>query len=153
MCLLFLDFDGTTHPVGCSVDKLFCHLNLLQDWLRQRASVDVVISSSWRVYPVDELVSYFAEDLQARILGVTPIYARDGWAQADIEQPSPEHVRHIEVLRWLAQSPAPGRRWAALDDQAWLYRPDCEQLVLVDGKVGLTLPDLDRLDQVLGLQK
>lgn len=152
MSVLFLDCDGICHPVGCPVDQLFCHLEMLEDWLRRRPGVDVVISSSWReVHPLDELVSFFAEDLQARVLGVTPMYARDGWAQLDIERPAPAHVRHIEVLRWLARSPEPGRRWAALDDQAELYRPGCAELVLVDGRVGLTERDLERLDATLGL--
>jgi hypothetical protein len=151
MCLLFLDFDGTVHPSGCPVDQLFCHLEMLEDWLRRRPSVDVVISSSWReVHPFDELQSYFSEDLQSRVIGVTPQYARDSWAQVDFERPAPVHVRHIEVLRWLAQSPAPGRRWAALDDQAELYRPGCAELVLIDGRVGLMPLDLARLDEALG---
>ena len=123
MSVLFLDSDGVCHPFRCPVDQLFCHLEMLEDWLRRRPGVDVVISSSWReVHPFDEMQSFFSEDVQSRVIGVTPQYARDGWAQVDIERPAPTHVRHIEVLRWLVWSPEPGHPWAALDDEVELYR-------------------------------
>jgi len=33
MSLLALDFDGVLHPSGASVDRLFCHLTLLETLL------------------------------------------------------------------------------------------------------------------------
>jgi hypothetical protein len=61
--ILFLDVDGVLHPEGPSREPKFCRLPLLEEWLRGRPGVEVVISSSWReVHPFEELVSFFAED-------------------------------------------------------------------------------------------
>lgn len=73
LMIVFLDFDGVLHPAGCQVDKLFCRIELLEAWRRRQPTVSVVISSSWRArHPLDEMRSYFAEDLQNRSRGVTP---------------------------------------------------------------------------------
>lgn len=46
--VLFLDFDGVTHPEVCTAEQLFCCLPLIEEVLRRRPGVDIVISSSWR---------------------------------------------------------------------------------------------------------
>lgn len=149
--LLFLDFDGVMHPYGCSIDLYFCHIDLLEPWLRQRSRLDVVISSSWRDgHPFDEIQSYFSADLQQRIIGTTPILARESWEQHDGELPPMRFEREAEIRRWLARSEEPWRPWAALDDQAWLFKPFCPHLVVCDGRVGLTQRELDQADAVLG---
>lgn len=152
--LLFIDFDGCVHPYGCSIDKYFCHLTLLEDWLRRRPGVDVVISSSWReVHPLDEMRSFFSEDLQGRIIGATPILKRDAWEQYGGEPPPTRFERELEVMRWLHDSGKSWRPWVALDDQAWLFRPFSKHLVLCDGRVGLTQRELDQVDLVLRGQR
>ncbi len=149
--LLFLDFDGVMHPFRCTIDQYFCHLDLLEGWLRQRLDVGVVITSSWReAHPVAEMESFFSEDLQHRVLGATPLLTRDSWARCDGESPSVRFEREAEVSRWLNESGQLWRPWVALDDQAWLYKPFNPRLVLCDGKVGLTLLELDKVDRVLG---
>lgn len=146
--LLFLDFDGVMHPFRCGVGQYFCHLELLEAWLRQRPSVDVVISSSWReVHPLNEMRSYFSQDIQRRIVGATP--------QLNFAE------RHLEVTRWLEEHGATGEGreadegraqvWAVLDDQAELFPPNTARLVVCDGRIGLTLHDLTRLDAILQL--
>ncbi len=147
--LLALDFDGVMHPDGASVDRYFCHLPLLEDWLRRRPGIDVVISSSWREkHPLDEMVSYFSEDLRPRIVGATPVIKRDSWAQYDGEPPPVRFEREAEVLRWLHSSGSAWMPWAALDDQAWRFKPFNPRLVVCDGKVGLTGRELARLDAI-----
>lgn len=149
--ILFLDFDGVLHPYGCSVDKLFCHLELLQDWLRARPQVDVVIASSWReAHPFEELRGFFDDDLHDRVLGVTPQYAKLDWSQYEGEPPPPRHARHAEILSWLHNSATPWRAWCALDDQAWLFKPFTSELVLCDGTRGLTTEQLAKIDKRLG---
>ena len=151
--VLFLDFDGTLHPFGCWVDQHFCRLPVLEAWLRRRADVAIVITSTWRQdHTLEELRARFAADLQARVIGATPVLQRDSWAQRGGEPQGLQHERHTEVLRWLAQSGEPLRRWAALDDQVELYKPGCEQLVLCNSKVGLTQLELEELDRVLGFR-
>ena len=135
MSYLFLDFDGTTHPLGCRVDLLFCKLDLLEDWLRRHPRVKVVISSSWRLmHPFDEMVSYFAEDLQARIVGVTPSLAAS---------------RYTQIQGWQAEHGRKEEAWVALDDQPEEFPRGCPQLVLCNPSTGLTVANLLEADDVL----
>ena len=151
--LLFLDFDGVMHPCGCAIDRYFCHLELLEAWLRHRPGVGIVISSSWReAHAVDEMQGFFSQDLQQRILGATPLIRCDSWLQHDGGPPPVRFEREVEVTRWLHENGAPWRPWAALDDQAWLYKPFNSRLVLCDGQVGLTQRELDRVDATLGIK-
>jgi len=152
--LLFLDFDGTTHPDGSTVNKFFSRLTHLEAWLRRHPSVNVVISSSWReAHPMSELLSFFAGDIQRRIVGATPIAARCDWASVDGELLPIRFEREAEILAWLRDHGAIGRPWAALDDQPWRFRPFCRQLILCDPKTGLTERELRLLTVALGLDK
>jgi len=148
MPLLFLDFDGV---LSARNGLSFSRLPMLEAWLRKRSTVDVVVASSWREqHPLDVLRGFFAEDLRVRVVGVTPLIKPDPWRQAEAERPPPQPIRHAEVLRWLSLSPWPGRRWAALDDQAELYKPGAP-VVICDPRVGLTQRELRKLDQLLEL--
>ena len=150
--ILFLDFDGVLHPDRSPVDKLFCRLGLLQEWLRRRPGVDVVISSSWReAHPLDELRSFFDDDMQSRIVGVTPNLKVGDWAQVDGEFPPTRFGRQLEVLQWLRTSSEPWRPWAALDDQAWMFRPLEPRLVVCDPAIGLASENLAAVDRILGI--
>lgn len=141
--VLFLDFDGVMHPDRCEVDQLFCKLELLEVWLRNRPSVQVVVSSSWRVvHPIDEIRSYFSDDLQSRVLGVTPVFN---------QRPTPIDERHHEILHWLRARPGEVYRWAILDDQCDRFPPGHPRLVVTDGLIGLTAADLLRVDHILDL--
>lgn len=156
--ILFLDIDGVCHPESSSVrtqdNYLFCRLPLLEGWLRERPGVGVVIASAWRaVHPVDELVGLFTGDLQEQIFGTTPVALRDDWAQFDDEPQGDLYIRESEIRYWLHAQGFACRRWAAIDDQPWLFRPFCPNLVMCDGSVGLTRRELDRLDVVLGLEE
>ncbi|MDY0748735.1 HAD domain-containing protein [Paucibacter sp. R3-3] len=151
--VLFLDFDGVLHPYPCPVEQYFCRRQLLEGWLRERPDLDVVISSNWRERrSLDELRGYFSADLQSRVIGVTPVLKRQAWAQFDGELPPMRFERETEVKQWLHGSGEPWRRWAALDDQAWMFGPFCKQLVLCDGAVGLTPHELGRIDTALALR-
>lgn len=148
--LLFLDFDGVLHPYPCTPDRLFCRLGLLQDWLRLRPQVDVVISSTWRqAHPLEELRGIFDEDLRGRVLGVTPEYMKIDWSQFEGEPPPPRHARHAEVLSWLRSSSAPWRAWCALDDAPWLFRPFTKELILCDRLQGVSVQQIEALDRHL----
>lgn len=154
--ILFLDFDGVLHPERPAApgEHLFCRLPLLENWLRGRPGVDLVISSSWReAHPLDELVGYFTDDLQGRVLGATPAITSDEWAQYDGEPPPLRFRREMEIRRWRHQSAKPWRPWAALDDQPWLFAPFCEFfLVTCDGSTGLTPRNLEDVDAILARQ-
>lgn len=135
--VLFLDFDGVLHRYGCKPADLFSRLPLLEGWLLQHPGVDVVVSSTWRLTrSFDEIRSFFSPALQEHIVGVTPKLAGE----------SPERfAREAEVAMWLRESGQPWRPWAALDDQAWLFKPFSPRLVLCNPDVGLTDGELRRL--------
>lgn len=150
--ILFLDFDGVTHPVGCEADQLFCNLERIEAWLRQRPGIEVVISSSWREpHPLLELQGFFAEDMQSRIVGSTPILSRATFGQFEDDSPHGRHQREHEIEMWLIESGNAWQPWAALDDQADLFRPFSARVVICDGRIGLTQRDLEQIDAVLGI--
>ena len=151
--ILALDFDGVLHPVRTTTEPKFCRVELLESWLRERPGVDVVISSSWReAHPFGLMQSFFSEDLRARVIGVTPLAHRllgPSWSRSDAERAVAIGERQYEIEQWIADSSAPTRRWAALDDDPSLFRPDCTHLVLCDPNVGLTDAQLEQLDAML----
>lgn len=148
--VLFLDFDGVMHPERCECDQYFCKLEQLEQWLRQRSDVDIVISSSWReVHPIDEIRRFFSDDLQSRVIGVTPVARKSDWAQLDGELLPIRFVRQAEVEAWLRENDRASNSWAALDDQAWLFKPFNDRLVVCDRTTGLTQLDLDQVDIIL----
>jgi hypothetical protein len=136
--ILFLDIDGVLHPRPIpgrpGQTDLFSALHLLEDVLRQVPDVEVVISSSWREhYPLDEMREFFSEDLRERIVGVTP---RPPLAAGPGELS--DYPRHAECAEWMAQRGPAGMTWLAIDDAREEFAPNCGQLLLVDGSVGLT---------------
>ena len=152
--ILALDFDGVLHPVTTTKEPKFCRLDLLERWLRERPPVDVVISSSWReVHPLELMRSFFADDLQARVIGATPLVHRllgPTWSRSDAERAVAIGERQYEIEQWIADSGTPSRTWVALDDDPSLFRPDCQKLVLCASEVGLTEAELERLDAKFG---
>lgn len=153
-CLLFLDFDGVLHPYGCTVDRYFEKADLVEGWLRRHPSVNVVVSSSWREqHSLDEMRGFFSEKVAARLIGATPVLRQEYWQVADPHDPLPMYEREVEVTRWLEVNDAKHVPWAALDDQAGLFRPFNKRLVVCHSAIGLTHHDLDLLDAVLGGQR
>lgn len=151
--ILALDFDGVLHPVNTRTEPKFCRLHLLEEWLRNRPLVDVLISSSWReAHSLNLLQSFFADDLQARVIGVTP-HAHHllgpSRSRSEAERAVAIGERQYEIEQWIADSGGPARSWAALDDDALLFRPDCQRLVLCASEIGLTEVQLEQLDLML----
>lgn len=134
--VLFLDIDGVLHP-GVAQGELSTRLPLLEAWLRANPSVNVVVTSSWRTaYEFDTLRQLFVDDLQARVVGVTPELGTWG----------PGH-RGCEVLAWLERAGGPERSWRALDDKASWFDWDLQsRLILCDPAEGLTARQIDQLD-------
>jgi hypothetical protein len=139
--VLFLDFDGVLHRYGCKPADLFVHRPVLEAWLLQHPNVDVVVSSTWRLTrSIDELRALFSPPFRPRIVGMTP----------KLDGDSPERfTREAEVAMWLRASGQPWRPWAALDDQARLFKPFNDRVVLCDPAFGLTDVELGRLSALL----
>lgn len=132
--ILFLDFDGTTHPIPCKDRDFFSCLPRLENVLRQYPQVQIVISSLWRASDdLNGLRRYFSEDMRARIIDVTPFtetlaYASDSEFILGV-------VRWSEIQLWIEKNNYAGP-WVALDD-AWREFPDpCLQLIVCRTEIG-----------------
>jgi len=125
--LLFLDVDGVLHPVETDYSfssKFFSHLPLLEELLREFPSVDVVISSDWRLAEsVEQLQRYFSEDIRHRIIGGTPQLDRD----AAIRQ-----RRQLEIQAWLEGNGRGDAEWVAPNDWPESFDAGFARLVLID---------------------
>lgn len=141
--IVFLDFDGVTHPEVCKTEKLFTCLPLIESVLRRHPQAEIVISSSWREHhPLQALRGFFCEDMAARVVGCTPITPR-----LPVE-PAAQHVRESECRAWLAAH-RPGHPWIAIDDVPWLFSPGCPHLLLTHHRTGFTATDAAHLQSVL----
>lgn len=125
--LLFLDIDGVLHPVETDYSfssRFFSHLPLLEELLREFRSVEVVISSDWRLAEsVEQLQRYFSEDIQHRIIGATPHLDPDVAVQ---------HRRQQEIQAWLEGNGRGDAEWVALDDWTPSFEAGFARLVLTD---------------------
>lgn len=141
--IVFLDFDGVTHPEVCKGEQLFTCLPLIEDVLRNHPLVDVVISSSWREHhPLNELREFFAPDMRQRLLGSTPVTPRNE------AEPAAPYVRQTECETWLTTH-RPGHPWIAIDDVPWLFAPGRPNLLLTHHRVGFTPANAAHLQSIL----
>lgn len=125
--LLFLDVDGVLHPVGGDYSfssRFFSHLPMLEELLREFKSVDVIISSDWRLAEsIEQLQRYFSADIRHRIIGATPQIAPHVVVQ---------HRRQLEIQAWLAGNGRGDAEWVALDDWPSSFEAGFARLVLTD---------------------
>jgi len=147
-CILFIDFDGVTHPeLGFKADE-FCALPLIEDVLRDFPGVDIVISSSWRTqFSLQELRDFFSADLAQRVIGVTPSSraASDTWLPGS----SVGFERESECDAWMRQNRPWGTPWIAIDDRPHWFRPDCTDLLLTSSTVGFCQSDQETLREMI----
>jgi len=125
--ILFLDFDGVLHPLFTRPELPpeeswpFCYLPRLAAVLRDYPSVEIVISSTWRLQrDLEQLREPFPDDLRPRVIGTTPHLFDDERFGA----------RQREALHWLAHH-RPGSPWIALDDLRTCWPAD-DRLVWCD---------------------
>jgi hypothetical protein len=146
-CILFLDFDGVTHPEVCTKPELFQALPLIEAVVREHVHVEIVISSTWRLHHTfSELQSLFAKDMASRVVGVTPSFKRlsGDWLPNGLE----DFSRECECVNWLRQN-RPGAHWLAIDDIDHWFRPGCSDLLLTDPTEGFLPSDQARLASMI----
>ena len=135
--IVFLDFDSVLHPETLrSGTALLSRLPLVEQVLREYPSVELVISSAWRLKYADPslavtaLRTQFAPDIAPRVVGVTPEH------KTLDDRDSPDGLssfsRQWECEVWMRAHRPPGTRWMALDDRAYLFRPFCNNLMALD---------------------
>lgn len=146
--VLFLDFDGVTHPEPCLQEQLFCYLVRIEDVLREHPQVEVVISSSWRdEYSLEQLRALFAADMAERIVGITPSIKRPSstWQPGQV----PEFEREWEIETWLKENRRWDTHWIAIDDRPYWFRPNSVNLLRTHSRIGFTLDDKVTLQAML----
>jgi HAD domain in Swiss Army Knife RNA repair proteins len=148
-CILFLDFDGVTHPDPCREVEYFRQLPLIEDVLRDQRRVYIVISSSWRYdHTIDELRDRFSPDLRSRVIDVTPSVTRtddEGWIPRHLLQ----HHREWECRKWLRHHKAADVPWIAIDDVAEWFTPECPHLLVTMSDCGFTLEQAEVLRRMI----
>jgi hypothetical protein len=128
---LYLDFDGVLHPNFVDKGQLFTHMPELTKALEGKP-LRIVISSSWRFHEnFAYLKSLFAPTIQDQVLGCT----------------GPAHIgkwpRWHEIKKHAATYGVTD--WIALDDAFMEFPPECEELILCDGRTGLQDSQIQQL--------
>lgn len=140
--LLFLDIDGVLHPVDRAGGVFSCK-PLFEETMQEFPHIEIVVSSSWRIdHTLDQLRGFFSPDIGQRIIGVTPDFNIPGF---DLDY---RYLRQKEIEAWLKSNGRQDARWIALDDTDWMFRSDCEHLLLVDGKVGFASVEAALRDKI-----
>jgi hypothetical protein len=138
--VLFLDFDGVTHPEPSHEKGYFSQLDLIIDVLLRYRSVEVVISSSWRMqHSLAELRDFLFELPPHRVVGETPSIINPSPTWVPGTRPSWE--RQWEIETWLKENRPWGTPWIALDDRAEWFEDGCKNLLLTDKTTGFTEAD------------
>lgn len=140
--ILFLDFDGVTHPEFCKNEDYFCRLPLIEEVLREYPGVEIVVSSTWRLEFEDEAESiaqikmHFSLDIAPRIVGVTPDLRSS--AQKKALPKWAAGLRERECMAWLQRYRDADTDWVALDDTQACFGKDMMQVMIVDGATGFS---------------
>lgn len=107
-CIVFLDFDGVTHPDRCFEQNFFCRLPLIEEVLREFPAAMVVISSSWRDHhSLAAMSKFFSGGIAPRVIDTTPNQRTisSTWLPGQIG----EYERQFECELWMDEN----RRWPA----------------------------------------
>lgn len=138
--LLFLDFDGVTHPlVGSPMFMPEC-MNALATAIGPY-ELEIVVASSWReTYSREELESKLSS-LGKKIQGITPM----------IDDPFLKHIRYHEVKQYLNNTNQEDVSWIALDDTGGFY-PEEAPVYWTSSKTGFTIEDIDKLRTMITIK-
>lgn len=145
--ILFLDFDGVTHPEPCHQEEAFACLKFIEDLLREFPTVQIVISSSWRdFHSIEELRANFSLDMQARVIDVTPSIRKpnEQWLPGSMA-----YERQWEIEAWLRINRPKGTNWLAIDDRPLWFEPECRNLLVTERKRGFHLGQVEELRQMI----
>ena len=146
--ILFLDFDGVTHPDPCDKERLFESLPLIESVLHRFPDVRVVLSTTWRQnHPIEELRGLFSDAIASRVIGGTPTisdYDRDWYPVALSERP-----RQREIEAWLHQNRTLAHSWVAIDDRPHWFNTECPNLLVTDRATGFTESSAGQLQQMI----
>ena len=137
--LLFLDFDGVLHPLHSPVDKQLEKIFFFESTIRQYPNINIVISSSWRHnYTMDELLAYFAVDIQRRII--------DSTRHVEV---SKAKNRYDEILDYLKHTNQLQSLWIAIDDSKKEFPENLSNVVFCKPNVGFNEESANALKEII----
>lgn len=130
--ILFLDFDGVTHPVSGSPPFKDECINALSTVV-SKLDASIVITSTWRYdKTIDELRNLLGAELGERVIDITPML--------DID-PFMHWPRAREVNAWINEHYSHDKPWAAIDDEEGNYpEGNC---YITDRVTGFTNADIE----------
>lgn len=146
-CIIFLDFDGVTHPDRCFDLNFFCRLPLIEEVLREFPAAMVVISSSWRDhYSLANMSDFFSSDIVPRLIDTTrnQKILSSTWLPDQIGK----YERQFECELWMKENRW-GDHWMAIDDRPYWFEPECANLLVTDPTTGFQPADQATLRQML----
>jgi len=136
--LLFLDFDGVTHPrIGSAAFLPSCMyaLRLALDDI----NIEIVVSSTWRKTNHLYELEAFLRPLGKPFIGITPV----------VNEPNaPKYVRYREITQFLSDSKLQSCDWVAVDDAPGLF-PDNAPIFFTNPLTGFTANDVPKLRKMI----
>jgi hypothetical protein len=137
--VIALDFDGVLHPrtPGLS-SQMFQGVDLLASAIVGLQDVQIVIDSTWRQYPADLkwALDRFPISVSSLVIGSTPILGG-------------KSLRELEILSWLKTQAVPESRILVIDDEPHLFQTLAANVFAVNGDIGLTDDDAEKIRQLL----
>ena len=153
MDVIYLDFDGVTHPADVWYDRdsrqvrlqapgheLFESLPVLEAAIAPYPDLKIVLSTSWvPTFGFEKTRAFLSESLQSRIIGSTyDPQSPDAWRFAKL--------RRYDAIALDVRRRRPSR-WLAIDDDALLGWPadQYDALVLAPPALGLACNETQAL--------
>ena len=131
--LIFLDFDGVTHPITGTPMFIPECMSALSTALKS-FDLELVVSSSWRETNSFDKLKEILTPLGKKVQGITPV----------IDDPFIKNVRFHEVLEYLKGSKQEHIGWLSIDDCKGFY-PDEAPVYWTNSKMGFVEKDMPLL--------
>ncbi len=140
--LVFLDFDGVTHPWPIKPSLIFnksCLDNLYS--ALSGCSFEIIISSTWREHMELVEIKKSLGKLGDKVSGITPI----------IDDPFLHHVRFHEIQQYLKDENLLQEKWLAIDDTQGFFPKDLNNILMTNPQTGFTQNDSKKLRHIIEL--
>ena len=140
MILVFLDFDGVTHPWPTKAEGMFdanC-LGYLNEAL-SIAPVEIIVSSTWRESMTVDAIKTKLGPLGNYVSGVTPV----------IDEPFVKYIRYQEIDLYLTENNKKDHTWLAIDDEQGNFPDALENVLITDRKTGFSKDNVQVIRNML----
>lgn len=170
--LIFLDFDGVlnnTSNMDLRIDdEMFSKFHIINEKLNYvsvsniipmtelfifclRHDIKIVISSSWSVFGLEKIKTNLSEVfgrylLDKLFISTTPYLIKNELIKS-------EHIRTLEIIRWMKEHNYSDRNYLIIDDELSLFsKYDIDnRLIITDSKLGFTINDLETVKRFFNL--